>query len=496
MASVNHLLIKKYFEEHSFIESSIASFNKFIDLELQKTVDEIGDIIPTILPPDVQEFTIKFNKIWIEKPQITEADGSKRNIFPIEARLRKLTYAAPIYLEVSAFIDGIQRESFVSQIGKIPIMLRSKYCHLHKLSENELIDHGEDPTDPGGYFIINGNERVIITVEDLLPNKVFFQYSKVGPSKHTAKIFSQRGPYSIPHVIEQMKDGIFYLSFTKFKRIPLVTVIKSLGLTNDKEIMEAICDEKEYDDVYINLYNSADIKNTDDAIEFIAKKIGLTQPKEIKVEKTTEQLDHYLLPHIGITSKERINKAYHLCKLTKRFLQVSIDKKANTDKDHYKNKKLKLPGDLLADLFRVNMRVLVNDILYNFQRLVKRGKFQSVKIIIRDKLLTSRLKSAIATGSWVGGRRGISQNIARVNYLDTMSHLGRVVSLLSATQENFEAREIHSTHWGRLCPIETPEGTPIGLRKNQAILCQVTQEEVTEEKIKKSIENLGVRLVK
>ena len=254
--------------------------------------------------------------------------------------------------------------------------------------------------------------------------------------------------------------------------------------------------EKEYDDVYINLYNSAETKTSDDAIEFIAKKIGLTQPREIKIEKTTEQLDHYLLPHIGITSKERINKAYHLCKLTKKFLQVSIDKKANTDKDHYKNKKLKLPGDLLADLFRVNMRVLVNDILYNFQRLVKRGKFQSVKIIIRDKLLTSRLKSAIATGAWVGGRRGISQNIARVNYLDTMSHLGRVVSLLSATQENFEAREIHSTHWGRLCPIETPEGTPIGLRKNQAMLCQVTQEEVPEEKLKRSLENLGVRLVK
>jgi DNA-directed RNA polymerase subunit B len=179
----NHLLVKKYFEEHSFIESSIASFNRFIEVELQKTIEEIGDIVPTILPPDVQEFTIKLNKIWIEKPQITEADGSKRNIYPIEARLRKLTYAAPIFLEVSAFIDGIQRESFVSQVGKIPIMLRSKYCHLYKLSDEELIEHGEDPADPGGYFIINGNERVIITVEDLFPNKVFFQYSKLGPSK-------------------------------------------------------------------------------------------------------------------------------------------------------------------------------------------------------------------------------------------------------------------------------------------------------------------------
>ena len=269
-----NLLIKKYFEEHSFIESSIASFNKFIEYELQKTIDEIGDIIPTILPADVQEFKIKLEKIWIEKPQITEADGSKRNIYPVEARLRKLTYAAPIFLEVSAYVDGIQRESFVSEIGRIPIMLKSKYCHLHKLSRDELVEHGEDAFDTGGYFIINGNERVIITVEDLLPNKVFYQKNLIGPSKNTAKIFSQRGAYSIPHVIEHMKDGIIYISFTKLKRVPIITIIKALGLTKDQEIMEQICDDKDYDDVYINLYNSAEIKTSEDAIEIIAKKIG------------------------------------------------------------------------------------------------------------------------------------------------------------------------------------------------------------------------------
>jgi len=491
-----NLLIKKYFEEHSFIESSIASFNKFIEYELQKTIDEIGDIIPTILPADVQEFKIKLEKIWIEKPQITEADGSKRNIYPVEARLRKLTYAAPIFLEVSAYVDGIQRESFVSEIGRIPIMLKSKYCHLHKLSKDELVEQGEDAYDTGGYFIVNGNERVIITVEDLLPNKVFYQKNLIGPSKNTAKIFSQRGAYSIPHVIEHMKDGIIYLSFTKLKRVPIITIIKALGLTKDKEIMEQICDDKDYDDVYINLYNSADIKTSEDAMEIIAKKIGLTQPREIKLEKTQDQLDHYLMPHLGITAKDRKLKSYHMCKMIKKFLEITKDNKSITDKDHYKNKKLKLAGDLMSDLFRVNMRVLVNDILYNFQRLVKRGKFQSVKIIIRDKLLTSRIQSAVATGSWVGGRKGISQNIDRVNFLSTMSHLTRVVSLLSATQENFEAREIHSTHFGRLCPIETPEGTPIGLRKNLAILAQVTQDELDESQIKKTIENLGVKLIK
>jgi DNA-directed RNA polymerase beta subunit len=331
-----------------------------------------------------------------------------------------------------------------------------------------------------------------------MPNKVFISKSgESGGSTHTAKIFSQRGSYSIPHTMEMMKDGIIYLTFTRFKRIPVIAVIKALGFTKDADIQAmASPDGKEYDEMYINLFNSADLKSMEDALEFVARKMGLTQPREVRIQKAQEQLDQYLLPHVGITSRERYLKAYNLCKLIKRFLMVAKDNVTTVDKDHYKNKKLKLSGNLMADLMRVNMKVLVNDINYNFQRLVKRGKFQSVKIIIRDKLLTSRIKSAMATGSWVGGRKGISQNIERTNFVATMSHLNRVVSQLSATQENFEAREIHSTHWGRLCPIETPEGTPIGLRKNLAMMCQITQEEVSEDKVKKLLEASGLKIVK
>src|SRR3989344_5766785 len=175
-----NLLIKKYFEEHSFIESNIKSFNNFVDKGMQDIIREIGDIKPTIIPPEIQEFKIKLDKIWIEKPSIIEADGSKRKVYPIEARLRGITYSAPIFLEVSTHIDGVQRESFTTQIGKLPIMLRSKYCHLSGLNKEDLIEKGEDPDDPGGYFILNGNERVLICVEDLASNRLFAEKEKVG----------------------------------------------------------------------------------------------------------------------------------------------------------------------------------------------------------------------------------------------------------------------------------------------------------------------------
>jgi DNA-directed RNA polymerase subunit B len=487
-------IISNYFKDNSFVEASLKSYNDFLNKGMQRVVDDIGDIVPTIIPQEYENFKIKFSKINVGRPRVVEADGSRRDIYPIESRLRELTYSAPIQLGVSAHINDVQRESFISQIGKVPIMLKSGLCHLQGLKAAELVKHGEDPNDYGGYFILNGNERVLVIVEDLASNKLFIKKAATGPSKYTGKLFSEKLSYRIPHTIEQMKDGVIYLSFSRFKRIPIVSVIKSLGITTDKEIMQFIFPEEVADDVLVNLYNSVELKSQKDALDFLAKHIGFAQ-HEFKYERVQDQLDKYLLPHLGVTPKDRAAKAYNLCKLVKRFLLVSSGRATMHNQDHYTNKRLKLPGTLLEDLFRVNMKALVQDVLYNFQRLVKRGKFSSIRIIIRDQLITQRMKSAIATGSWPGGRNGISQNIARTNSIDTLSHLHRVVSLLTSTQENFEARALHSTHWGRLCPVETPEGTPIGLRKNLSMLFEITRKNLVDEKLRKTLEGSGLNPV-
>ncbi|PIN86045.1 hypothetical protein COV19_06855 [Candidatus Woesearchaeota archaeon CG10_big_fil_rev_8_21_14_0_10_44_13] len=489
------ILIKSYFAENSLVASDIESFNNFLEKELQQIVEENKDIEPTIIPHNVEEFKIKIDKIWVEKPTITEADGSKKNIYPIDARLRKLSYSAPCFIDVSAHINGVQREMFTTQICSIPIMLKSKFCHLNGLSREELIEKGEDPDDPGGYFIVNGTEKVLVSVEDLAANRMLVEQNSTGVSEFSGKLFSEKGSFKIPHSFEKMKNGIFYLSFTRVKRVPIIILLKALGLTKDEEIVKFISKDKMYNELLINLYECVDIKTEEDAMDYVAKKIGITQSKEIRVEKTKEILDKYLLPHLGTEQRDRIYKAYNLCKLLKKFIMASNKELEVDDKDHYMNKRLKLSGDLLADLFRVNLKVLIQDLLYNFQRIVKRGKFPSIKVIIRDKLLTQRIYSSMATGSWVGARKGISQRIQRLNFLETLSHLQRVISPLSATQENFEARGLHPTHMGRLCPVETPEGTNIGLRKNLALLAQVSEDE-TEEPLLKSLKNMGLKTLK
>lgn len=489
------VLIRKYFEEQSFVQSSIESFNYLLEYELNRILEENKEVEPTIIPPNVEEFKIRFDKIWITKPEITEADGSKRKIFPTEARLRKITYAAPMFIEVSAHINGVQRESFTLQIGNLPIMLKSRNCHLYKLLREELIKQGEDPDDPGGYFIINGSEKILVNIEDLAPNKLLIEKPSTGPSEYIGKIFSESGSFKIPHTIERMKDGIFYLTMTRVKRVPVIVFMKALGLTKDEEILKSISSERQYNEVLVNLYEFADIKNEEDALDYMAKQIGITQSKEIRIERMKEILDKYLLPHIGVDKKDRLVKAYNLCKYVKKYISVLNSEIGVDDKDHYMNKRLKLSGDLLASLLRVNFKVFIGDMLYNFQRIVKRGKFPSIKVVIREKLLTSRIYSSMATGLWVGGRKGISQRTQRLNFLETLSHLQRVVSPLSASQENFEARELHSTHLGRLCPIETPEGTNIGLRKNLSLLSSVSQE-ISEEEMIKSLKTIGMKVAK
>jgi len=489
-----NLLLKKFFEENSLIQADLNSFNAFVELELNKIVEENRVIEPTIIPPNVEDFKIKLDSIWVTKPEITEADGSKRDIMPSEARLRKLTYSAPIFMEVSAHINGVQREDFKLQIGNLPIMLKSKYCHLNGMTREELISSGEDPDDPGGYFVINGSEKVLVKIEDLAPNRMMVERASTGISKFVGKIFSERGSYKIPHQFERLKDGIHYLTFTRVKRIPVVLLIKALGMLKDEDIMKHIS-LGEDSEVFVNLFEFVDVKDKEEALDMVAKKIGITQSRDIRVQRVEEILDKYLLPHLGVLPEDRDFKAINLAKYLKQFILTVKGTLPTTDKDHYGNKRLKLSGDLLGDLFRVNIKVMVGDLLYNFQRIVKRGKIPSIKVLIREKLLTQRIYSSMATGNWVGSRTGVSQRISRQNFLELISALQRVVSPLSSSQENFEARALHSTHLGRLCPSETPEGSNIGLRKNLAILANVTGS-VDEKEVLEQLKTMGLETIR
>src|SRR2546428_612940 len=165
------------------------------------------------------------------------------------------------------------------------------------------------------------------------------------------------------------------------------------------------------------------------------------------------------------------------------------------DKDHYANKRLKLAGDLMEDLFRVAFANLVKDLKYQLERSYARRRELKISSAIRPDLLTQRLLHALATGNWVGGRAGVSQLLDRTSNMSALSHLRRVTSPLTRSQPHFEARDLHPTQWGRLCPNETPEGQNCGLVKNCALVIDVS-EGFPEEEVKLLLADLGTKQVK
>ncbi len=474
-----HLLIKKFLNEHSLIESNIVSFNNFINHRMQEIVEELNE---SIQDDDIE---IKLGKIKVGKPQIVEADGSSHLLTPSEARIRSLTYSSPINIEITIKQAG-QIDSQEVEIGKIPIIVKSDACNLANLKKEQLIEEYIDPKDPGGYFIINGNERIIIMVEDLAENQPFIEKSK---GNILLRLFSKRGSYRIPISITDNKDGIVTVNFSRFKNIPIMIILKALGLAKESEIAGYI--EKENDSLIVNLYEYANIKTEEEAMLAIAEQTAsaLQGTKKEILDRIKQRLDSYFLPHIGLKKENRIEKAVTLCKLLKYFFIAKENPENLTDKDHYANKRVRMSGDLLADLFRINLNILLRDIKHSLQKIQKRKKFYSIKTIAKSTLFTHRVESAIATGNWIGERTGVTQNMDKTNYLAIISQLQRVASMLPGEQENFLARTLHPTHYGRFCPIETPEGTEIGLRKNLALLAKIsTRASLDDEKLVKTFD--------
>ena len=546
-------LVRSYFDESSIVNHHIASFNDFLatpdnpNSRMQKIVDDIR--VPT---DDAERGIICLDKdhvggndiririgrkrdedgnidhqakgtIRVGPPEVVEANGFCHNhLTPMEARLRNLNYYAPVYVNFTIIdSNGVEREESDVRVGYLPMMVKSKGCNISKevieqakereISDEEyqqeLIANKEDPRDPGGYFIIGGTERVLITLEDLAPNRVMVEYAdRSGTPIEVAKVFSQKEGYRALTQVEKKKDGILWVSVpVTSSSIPLIALMKALGMETDKEIFDTIsASNKEMENiVYANIELCYDKKmfapngyhTTDDAIAFLERNFAAGQAKEYRTKKVENILDHSLLPHLGDTEADRMKKAIFLGRIARSVLELSLKERNADDKDHYANKRLKLSGDLMEDLFRTSFSSLMKDLKYQLEKnwgRKKRGDTDfKISSSIRPDLLTHKLLHSLATGNWVGGRAGVSQLLDRTSNMSATSHLRRITSSLTRSQPHFEARDLHPTQWGRLCPSETPEGQNCGLVKNAALIIDVSKG-FPEADVKWMLKDLGL----
>src|SRR5437899_422136 len=462
-------IIQDILKREGIARQHLNSYDEFLERGLQSIIDEVGQIeIESAEYP----YKIQLGKVKLQQPRMMELDGSITHIAPMEARLRNVTYASPIMLEASVVEDGKILESRYVHIGDMPVMVRSNACILHNLSDQKLVEYGEDPNDPGGYFIINGSERVIVGLEDLSYNKIIVDKETVGGNVvFKAKVYSSIVGYRAKLELIMKNDGLIVAKIPGSPvDIPVVTLMRALGLESDREIAAAVSlvDDIQ-DELEASFEKSGDVPTAKDAIVYISKRIAPGMLEEFQIKRAETLLDWGLLPHLGKHPDNRKEKSQFLGEAACKLIELKLGWLTPDDKDHYGNKVIKFAGQMLADLFRTAFRNLVRDMKYQLERSGQKRGINAVAAAVRPGIVTDKLNNAIATGNWGRGRVGVTQLLDRTNYLSTLSHLRRVQSPLSRSQPNFEARDLHATHFGRICPSETPEGVNCGLVKNLAL---------------------------
>ncbi|MEM4915009.1 MAG: DNA-directed RNA polymerase subunit B, partial [Thermosphaera sp.] len=489
------LVMKKYFEEKGLVRQHLDSYDRFIRELLPEMLNEFKEVRIT---EDVKITIVDYS---IGEPQWITLEGIAEKKTPMECRLRNLTYAAPVMVKIR-YVDetGRSREQEL-KLMDLPVMLKSSIDPLRKMSAQELINIGEDPKDPGGYFIINGSEKVLVAQEDLASNNIITDVAPEGSSyTHLAKIISVSKGKRSQLVIERRKDGLLYANFQGHK-IPVVILMAALGLASEVEMLNAVSLNPE---IQVHLLPSIteaqkifpklevpeglppeDVEKVEskyrekvieEALDFIGSRIAIGKPREERVRRALRALDENLLPHIGTDSSQetRLKKAVFIGQMISRIIELHLGYREPDDKDHYRNKRLKLAGDLLSVLLRNALNAFTQDLKESAEKYLAKNRRLDLKMVIKPSVITDRILHSMATGNWPGGKTGVSQLLDRTNMLSTLSHLRRVVSPLSRGQPHFEARELHGTQWGRMCPFETPEGANIGLVKNLSLMVNVS----------------------
>ncbi|KAL4743021.1 hypothetical protein BDV11DRAFT_216204 [Aspergillus similis] len=537
-------VISSFFDTKGLVSQQLDSFDEFISSTLQELVEEQGQVtLDQTIPPSedevdpvvVRRYELKFGTVMLSRPMAMEGDGAATIMLPHEARLRNMTYASPLYLGIKKKImEGRERmvgdrddddmgnedrkatgtylqweemalppdqaKEETVHIGKMPIMLKSKYCLLRDLGEQALYDWNECPYDSGGYFIINGSEKVLIAQERSAGNTVqVFKKAPPSPTPYVAEIRSavEKGSRLLSQLSlklfgkgDSAKGGFgptirSTLPYIKAD-IPIVIVFRALGVVSDEDILNHICYDRNDTPMLEMLKPCIEegfvIQDREVALDFIAKR-GSSQSSmnhERRVRYAREIMQKELLPHISQSEGSETRKAFFLGYMVHRLLQCALGRRDVDDRDHFGKKRLDLAGPLLANLFRVLFTRVTRDLQRYVQRCVESDREIYLNVGLKASTVTQGLRYALATGNWgeqkkaASAKAGVSQVLSRYTYASTLSHLRRTNTPIGRDGKIAKPRQLHNTHWGLVCPAETPEGQACGLVKNLALMCYIT----------------------
>ena len=447
--------------------------------------------------------------VTIRKPVIAETDGEVRSVMPSEARLRGLSYACPVLCDMKHEIttyDGEPGTPLTTPVDKrvmerlevplfsLPCMVKSKFCHL---SEKDPIQAGECAYDSGGYFIISGNEKCLVSQSKLRTNKPFVWPGRGAKRAWEAEVRSVhetkwRSTSTLRVFITPSRPPEIFVLLPFVMRgatpleVPLAAVVRVLGVVDADTLRDLILDDGERDDVN-ELIESAIVDNPmwalskDEVLTWIGDE-GIKErgTSEKKKRRALSIFLNETLPHCGMADDEATwrKKAAFLGLCVRRLVAVSLGYEQPDDRDHNANKRLDGPGPLLAVLFRQLFRNHLKLFHRDMERYVEAGKSVDIVDHINSKMITSKLRYHFATGGWSLKSKtvstGVVQMLSRMSSQAALSHLRRMSTPINRDGKSSTPRQLHASEWGIFCPSESPEGGACGLVKNLALLTHLT----------------------
>ena len=540
------LLIDTYFKTNKLYltRHHIDSYDDLI-------TNRIPNLIDTLNPTEIinskfkdKRIKITFEKKTINYTQPKHPDGS--DLLPNTARLQNHTYFSDIAIDIKVEyiskdknnVENIQKTVYFKKhkIGSIPTMLLSKFCPLSRMSNNQLYEVGECMYDQGGYFVIDGKEKVVISQERIATNKLFINQSNdplyflEGMIRSTSvdkALFPKTVRFwvcqdivekKVPKTDEdtnmdstddtddtttkraqdfaqnKIKSDGFILKMNimniSLQHIPIFIIFRALGIESDKEILNYIS----YDDIEMNLLmrptlidhvtiekgnTKKTVFSTEDALHYLS---NFVKYKDINYVRYILLND--LFPNIGDDFRQ---KSLYLGHLVKELVYTTVNKRPQNKRDNYMFKRVDTTGILLGNIFRDFYNKFRNHssflIQQEFDSIGKNWtgliNHDNVKTIFNSKIISEGMYKSFK-GVWglTGdpSEQGIVQDLSRLSYNAYISHMRRVNTPIDRSIKLVEPHRLDSPQWGMMCPIESPDGSNIGLLKHMAATCEITLE--------------------
>jgi len=495
-------LINGEFAEYGLVHHQLESFNEFVLYGAPKTIEENREV-------EVEGYKVEFGEVIFQRPVHRELSDEVRTITPKECIDRDIDYVAHMFADVVVH-PPVDEDSTAGKkleprhypkvhIGSVPVMIKSQLCNLYEISDDPaaLAALYEDLYDQGGYFVVKGSPKIIASQQRTAYNKAYvFKDRKSAPKFRLyteVRSNSISGAHSTTTCVG-IKGSLIsvVVPYIDMAAIPLAVMFRALGAKDEKDIIRHIpnADREVCETLVASLEQAYECRSQETALHYIGRRgkkfMGGGAAEEDEDEAKTRAdaisyarhlLSTEFLPHLGVGEESFVKKRFYLGYMTIKLIETHLGRRQLEDRDHYTNKRIATAGMLFNQLFYTAWKRLRSEISSSIDKCVRGSNAVNILTIIKPNTIRAIMCNALSNNTWTGRGKtpGISQALDRFNYTAGIANARKFVTPINAEGGKIEGpRHLHNSHWGAVCPAETPEGKKCGLVTNAAMQSLIT----------------------